>query len=136
MRLKIALPTRLLYDGQVRKVSAEALDGSFTLLPRHIDFVTQLVPGILYFDAGREEDEADAAQETFFAVDEGILVKRGSDVLVSTRNAVRSADLESLHGIVREHFETLDEHERRARTSLARMEADFVRRFLTIEGEG
>jgi F-type H+-transporting ATPase subunit epsilon len=130
MRLKIALPTRLLYDADVRKVSGEAVDGSFTLLPRHIDFVTSLVPGILFCDTAGEN-----AEEVFFAVDEGILVKRGPDVLVSTRNAVCSADLASLHRTVREHFETLDEQERRARSALVRLEADFVRRYLELEGD-
>jgi F-type H+-transporting ATPase subunit epsilon len=130
MRLKIALPTRLLYEGQVRKVSAEAVNGSFTLLPRHIDFVTALVPGILFFDTAGQE-----TKEVFFAVDEGILVKCGSDVLISTRNAVRGADLESLHRTIREHFETLDEQERRARSALVRLEADFVRRYLEMGSE-
>lgn len=130
MRLKIALPTRLLYDGEVRKVTAEAANGSFTLMPRHIGFVTALVPGILFFDTAGEEVE-----EIFYAVDEGILVKCGSKVLVSTRNAVRSADLESLHHTIQEHFEVLSEQERRARSALVRLEADFVRRFLELEGE-
>jgi F-type H+-transporting ATPase subunit epsilon len=130
MNLKIALPTRLLYDGEVSKVSGEAANGSFTLLPRHIDFATALVPGILFFDTPGEE-----AEEVFYAVDEGILVKCGPNVLISTRNAVRSADLASLHRTVREHFETLDEQERRARSALVRLEADFVRRYLELGGE-
>jgi F-type H+-transporting ATPase subunit epsilon len=130
MRLKIALPTRLLYDGEVRKISGEATNGSFTLLPRHIDFVTALVPGILFF-----ETSGDATDEIFYAVDEGILIKCRSEVLVSTRNAARSTDLASLHRTVREHFETLDEQERRARSALVRLEADFVRRYLELGGE-
>lgn len=130
MNLKIALPTRLIYDGEVRKISGEAANSSFTLLPRHIDFVTVLVPGILVFDIPGEETE-----EVFYAVDEGTLVKCGPEVLVSTRNAVRSADLASLHRTVREHFETLDEQERRARSALVRLEADFVRRYLELGGE-
>lgn len=129
MRIKIASPTGLLYEGEIRKVSAEAVNGAFTMLPRHIDFVTSLVPCILFF-----ETAGDSREEIFFAVDKSILVKRGPDVLVSTRNAVRSDDLESLRRTVDEHFEVLDEHERRARSALARMEADFVRRFLEMEG--
>jgi F-type H+-transporting ATPase subunit epsilon len=129
MRLRIALPTGLLYNGEIRKVSAEAVNGAFMMLPRHIDFVTVLVPCILFFETAEEKSE-----EIFFAVDKSILVKRGPDVLVSTRNAVRSKDLASLRNTVHEHFEVLDEQERRARSALARMEADFVRRFLELEG--
>jgi F-type H+-transporting ATPase subunit epsilon len=130
MRLKIVLPTKLLYKGEVSKVSAEALNGSFTMLPQHIDFVTALVPGILFFETAEEDRE-----EIFFAVDKGILVKCGPNVLVSTRNAVRSADLGSLHRTIQEHFVVLDEQERRARSALVRLEADFVRRYLEIGEE-
>jgi F-type H+-transporting ATPase subunit epsilon len=129
MRIQIALPTRLVCDAEVHKVSAEAVNGSFTLLPRHIDFVTALVAGILYFET------TERGKEIFFAVDEGILVKRGSDIFVSTRNAVRSTDLESLDRTIREHFKVLDEHERRARSALLRLEADFVRRYLELGAE-
>jgi F-type H+-transporting ATPase subunit epsilon len=127
MRLRIALPTRLVYDGEVSKVKSEAVDGAFVLLPRHIDFVTALVPGILSFDSVGED-----RQEMFFAVDVGILVKSGRDVWVSTRNAVRSGDLRTLHDTVRKHFGVLDEQESRARSALIRLEADFVRRYLEL----
>lgn len=130
MRLKIALPSRLLYVGRVRKISAEAIDGAFTMLPRHIDFVAALVPGILFFDTAEKE-----SKEVFFAVDQGILVKCKADVLVTTHNAVRSRDLESLQRTIREHFEILNEQERRANSALTRMEADFIRRYLELEDE-
>jgi F-type H+-transporting ATPase subunit epsilon len=130
MRLKIALPTQIIYDGEVRKISAEAVNGSFTLLPHHIDFVTALVPGILFCDTFGERSE-----EIFFAVDEGIMVKRGQEVFVSSRNAVRSDDLKSLHATIHDHFDVLDERERRARSALFRLEADFIRRYLKIESE-
>jgi F-type H+-transporting ATPase subunit epsilon len=86
MRLRVLLPEQILLDTDVQKVTAEAENGSFGLLPRHADFVTALVPGILTFTPadGREE---------FLAVDEGILVKCGADVRVSTRNAVLGQEL-------------------------------------------
>ena len=128
MSLRIVLPSEVVYEGDVRKVSVDAVYGSFTLLPRHIDFVMVLVPGIMYFHTADEEP-----QEVFFAIDEGILVKRGRTVQISTRNAVRSDDLEHLHQAIEDHFKVLDEQERRARTALTRMEADFVSRYLEIE---
>ena len=47
MRLQVMLPTEILVDENVIKVIAEAENGSFCLLPRHIDFVAALVSGIL-----------------------------------------------------------------------------------------
>ncbi len=49
MKLKILLPTEIMLDEEVTKVTAEAGNGSFCLLPRHIDFVAALVPGLLSF---------------------------------------------------------------------------------------
>ena len=46
MSLKIVLPTRVLLDVKIRKIVAEAVDGAFGVLPRHIDFVAALRPGL------------------------------------------------------------------------------------------
>ena len=126
MRLRVLLPTHVFLEKEVSKVVAEAENGSFGLLPRHIDYVTSLVPGILAF-------QTDEGGEEFLAVDGGILVKRGSDVFVSTRNAVHSTDLQELRQTVQDQFEMLDEREKRARSALARMEASFVERFMEIQ---
>jgi F-type H+-transporting ATPase subunit epsilon len=126
MRLKVLLPTEVLVDAAVTKVIAEAENGSFCLLPRHIDFVAALVPGLFSFVSteGREE---------FLAVDEGILVKCGSQVMVSTRNAVIGPDLGTLKQMVEDQFRILDERERMARSAVVKLEADFVRRFIEME---
>ncbi len=124
MNLRILLPTRILIDRPVDKVIAEAENGSFCLLPRHIDMTAALVPGLLSFTADQEEQ--------FVAIDEGVLVKNGADVLVSVRDAVIGPDLGLLRLMVRERFEALDEREKRARSALVRLEADFVRRFIEL----
>lgn len=71
-------------------------------------------------------------QEEFTALAEGILVKREKEVLISTINGVRGANLGQLNRVVREEYVKLDERDRRARSALARMEADFVRRFMEL----
>ena len=126
MRLKILLPTEVLVDEQAGKVTAEAQNGSFCLLPRHVDFVAALVPGLLSF-------ENDEGEEIFVAVDEGVLVKYGQKVLVSTRSAVRGGELGELRQIVEERFMVLDDKEKTARTAMAKIEAGFVRRFLEVQ---
>lgn len=125
MRLQILLPTRILVDCPVTKVVAEAENGSFCLLPRHVDFVAALTPGLLSFTTPEGKEE-------FAAIDEGVLVKRGPEVEVSVRDAVRGADLGLLRLMIRESFEALDDREKRARGALARLEADFVRRFIEL----
>jgi F-type H+-transporting ATPase subunit epsilon len=124
----VLLPTKILIDEEVSKIVAEAENGSFCLLPRHIDFVTALVPGLLSYTTTEMKEE-------FLALDEGILVKRGPDVLVSTRHAALGPDLGQLRQVIRKQFQELEEHERITRTVLARLEADLVRRFINF-GEG
>ena len=105
---------------------AEAQDGSFCLLPRHVDFLAALVPGILVLMS--QDDE-----ETFLAVDEGILVKRGPEVLVSTWNAVRGR-LGELRNAMRDQFRERGEEEQKARSALDHLEASLVRQILEWEG--
>ena len=127
MRLTVLLPTEILVDEEVAKVVAEAQNGSFCLLPRHIDFVAALVPGLLAF-----VKTADGAEE-FLAADEGLLVKCGPQVLVSTRQAVRGGELGFLRETVEKTFKVLTDQEKRTRTALANLEANFIRRFLKLE---
>jgi F-type H+-transporting ATPase subunit epsilon len=129
MKLKVLLPSQVLIDEDVAKVVAEAENGAFCILPRHVDFAAALVPGLLAFvtNSGAEE---------FIAVDEGILIKCGPEVLVSTRNAVRGPELGSLRERVEEQFLAVEGRERRSRSALAKLEAGFIRRFLELEKHG
>jgi F-type H+-transporting ATPase subunit epsilon len=129
MRLKILLPTEVLLDEEAGKVTAEAQNGFFCLLPAHIDFVTALVPGLLSFKSKEGE-------EIFVAVDEGVLVKEGQNVWVSTRNAMRGTELGRLRKTIEDTFKVLDDREKMARSTMAKIEAGFVRRFLEIQRRG
>ena len=129
MKLKVLLPAEVLIDEEATRISAEAQNGFFCLLPRHIDFVAALVPGLLSFENGEGD-------EVFLAVDKGVLVKRGQEVMVSTRNAVRAPDLGKLRQTVEQQFKVLGEREKTARSAMAKIEAGFVRRFLEIQGHG
>ncbi|WP_231746548.1 F0F1 ATP synthase subunit epsilon [Maioricimonas rarisocia] len=125
MQLRVLAPTNIVVDEPVTKVIAEAENGSFCLEPRHVDFVAALVPGLFEFASATGEIR-------FMAIDEGILVKSGQEVSVSVRHAVIGPDLGDLEQTVHEEFETLDDRERVARSAIARLEADFVRRFLQL----
>ncbi len=126
MKLKVLLPTQILVDENIIKVVAEAENGSFCLLPRHIDFAAALVPGLLSFVTAR-------GIEQFLAVDEGILIKCGSEVLVSTRNAVIGPDLGILKQTIQKQFLELEDREKMSRSALAKLEVNFVRRFIELK---
>jgi len=126
MKLKVLLPDRVFLDCDVTKIIAESENGHFCLLPRHVDFVAALVPGLLSYVS------PDGAEQ-FLAIDDGVLVKYAGHVLVSTRTAAHNGDLGQLRHVVQEQFEVLDERERLARSASARLEAGLVRRFLDLD---
>ncbi|HSV86302.1 MAG TPA: F0F1 ATP synthase subunit epsilon [Levilinea sp.] len=121
MNLKVLLPTEVLVNEPVAKVHAEAFNGHFCLEPNHIDFVAALVPSLLIF-----EDAAGA--EKLVAVDEGILVKVGPNVTVSTQHAVRGTDLGSLHHVIEANFKEIHGRETATRCAMAQLEAELMRR--------
>lgn len=126
MKLKVLLPAETLVDTGVKKIIAESENGFFCLLPRHIDFIAAIEPGILEY---LREDGV----EEFIAVDEGILVKCASEVLISVRNGLRGPSLGELKKTVEERFKQLDEHQKKNRATMTRLEAGFVRQFIRLE---
>ena len=129
MKLKILLPFHVFAEKTgVLRIVAESSQGSFGLLPQRLDCVAALVPGILSY-------ETEAEGEIFVAVDEGILVKTGSAVLVSVRRALGGSDLAQLRALVAKEFLNLDEDERSRRTVLAKLESGFLNRFVEFTHE-
>jgi F-type H+-transporting ATPase subunit epsilon len=129
MTLKVLLPFEIFAEkAGVSRIVAETHEGSFGLLPQRLDCVAALAPGILVY-----ETEADG--EMFVAVDEGVLIKTGPDVLVSVRRALVGTDLRELRAGVEREFLTLDEQEKSVRSAVAKLEAGFLRRFATLQHE-
>jgi len=122
MNLKILLPFQIFAEkAGVSRIVAETPEGSFGLLPHRLDCVAALTPGILTY-------ETDGEGEVYVAVDEGVLVKTGPDVLISVRRATGGTDLGQLRDAVEQEFLTLDAHEESVRSVLAKMESNLIRR--------
>lgn len=129
MNLKVLLPFQIFAEKKgVSRIVAETREGSFGLLPHRLDCVAALAPGILVY-----QTESDG--EVLVAVDEGVLVKTGPDVLVSVRRAIGGTDLGQLRDAVEKEFLTLDEHEQGVRLVVAKLETGFLRRFATFQHE-
>ncbi len=129
MHLKVLLPFEIFAEKTgVSRIVAETQEGSFGLLPHRLDCVAALTPGILTY-----ETEADC--EVFVAVDQGVLVKTGPNVLVSVRRALGGKDLGKLRDAVENEFLKLDEQEQNVRSVMAKMETGLLRRFATFQHE-
>ncbi len=129
MMLKVLLPFQVFTEtSDVSRIVAEARDGSFGLLPQRLDCVAALKPGILIY-------ESDADGEVYLAVDQGVIVKTGLNVLVSVRRAFGGNDLGQLRQSVEREFLTLDETELSTRLVMAKLESGFLRRFASFQHE-
>lgn len=129
MKLTVRMPAEVLFEEQVSRIRGEARNGWFGILPKHVDFVTALVPGVLTFQPCGKAEE-------YLAIDHGILVKCGPEVSVSTRNAVRGADLGLLKKNVETQIRERREREKQARALEARLETDLVRALMEAEKNG
>jgi len=120
MNLKILLPFRIFAEiKNVKRIVLETGSGSYGLLPHRLDCVAALVPGIFTY-----ETEGDGVH--YLAVDEGLLVKYGTQVTASVRNAIGGVDLGQLRESVEKEFVDLDEQEKNVRTVMARLESGFI----------
>lgn len=123
MTLKILLPFQVFADVKgISRIVAETQTGSFGLLPHRLDCTAALIPGILMY-------ETETGALVYIATDEGILVKTGQAVLVSVRNAIGGAELGDLHKAVSQEFMKIDQHEKKVRSVMAKLELGFIRRF-------
>jgi len=121
MDLKILLPFKVFAEiKNVKQVTAETNDGSYGFLPQRLDCAAVLVPGIFSY-------ETDSVH--YLAVDEGILVKAGEQVLVSVRNAVGGAELGKLAETVKNQFLNINESEKDVRFVVSKLESGLMDNF-------
>ena len=129
MHLEILLPFGIFTQKTgVSRLVAETNKGSFGFLPHRLDCVASLVPGILSF-------ETETEGETYIAVDEGVMIKTGLDVLVSVRNAINGKNLSQLRQAVEQEFLSINEQEKNVRSALIKLESDFIRRLVEFHHE-
>ncbi len=123
MNLKILLPYGVFADiKDVKRIVVETNAGSYGILPRRLDCTAALVTGILLYETENEG-------EKYIAVNEGILIKAGGEVMVSVRNAIGNAPLGKLRAMVEKEMIELDELEIDARNVMAKLETGFLRNF-------
>lgn len=121
MHLSVLLPFAVFIDvADVTRIVIETHGGALGLLPHRLDCAAALATGILSYTS--------AAQGEFcLAVDEGVMIKTGVDVQVSVRRAFAGPDLVQLRSAVEQQFKALDAEERKVRSVMAGLDAEFMR---------
>ncbi len=125
--LKILLPFGVFVEAKdVSSLTVETTVGSYGFLPHRLDCVAALNPGILVY-----ETSGDA--ETFLAIDQGVLVKVGLEILISVRNAIGGKDLGQLREAVNQEFLAFSEQQERVRYVMEKIESGFIQRLKELE---
>lgn len=120
MDLKLLLPYKVFADiKNVVSIVAETSEGSFGFLPQRLDCVAVLVPGIFNYKTDKVH---------YIAVDEGLLVKAGDQVMVSVRNAVGGVELGKLADAIKNEFASISADEEKVRYMASRLETGFLSR--------
>jgi F-type H+-transporting ATPase subunit epsilon len=126
MNLNILLPNKVFAKHKnVLRVIVETLEGSYGLLPNRLDCAAALTPGILTY-------EIESGKEIYIAIDQGVLVKKGNDVLVSVRQAIQGIGLNELRDAIKTEFLTLDEKQQEVRFAMDKLESSFLQRLTEL----
>ncbi|WP_269619438.1 F0F1 ATP synthase subunit epsilon [Zhongshania sp. BJYM1] len=129
MNLKVLLPFGVFKSlDEIERIVVETDQGSFGLLPKRLDCVASIVPGILTYQRRGEED-------VYVAVDEGVLVKTGKDVSISVRHAVAGNDLNELHNTVERDFLQQSIQDKNVHSVYQKMESDFIHRLSAFRND-
>ena len=128
MKLRVFTPVETFLETEISKIDFEALDGFFTLLPKHVDFASAMPPNILHFTTSN-------GQTKYMACNRGIVVKKGDEVSLSVHKAVLSDSLQTLSRTIEVEFKQDDEERKEVNTVMARLEAGLSRGFMKLKGD-
>ena len=127
IQLTILSPSKVfLAVKDVQSIVVQTTAGSYGILPNRLDCVMWLVPGIFSYTPAE-------GKPVFLAVDEGVLIKVGPEVRISTRQAVDGADLGRLRDMVTSEFRRLNIEDQQLRTVVGQLESGFIRHLLQLQ---
>ncbi|MCL2438970.1 MAG: ATPase [Alphaproteobacteria bacterium] len=124
IELSLITPLEKSVFRDVAAVEAQGSRGRFAMLPRHIDMTEALGVSILAWRAG--------GKMKFAGLDEGVIVKAGSRVSVSSRRVIMGESLSDLKARVKKEFFTDVEEEKKLKSVLSAMEAGLSRLFAEL----
>ena len=124
MNLKIITPLEVFDVADVDRIYAEGMEGYFTILPKHADYVSSLATSVFRFISG--------GRESVFAVDGGVFVKIGMNVSLAVRHIIKGDSLIDLKKKMEKEFYEIDDNERKTRTALASLEGNIAKLLLEL----
>ena len=129
LNLRVYTPNELFIDEVITKISVLGNEGYYTILPNHIDYVSSFGDGILCFVT---QDN----KRMFVGVNQGILVKCGREIQISTFNAINGgSSVEELKDILKDVIKKEEEiinFEKKLKISLKNIEFELFKRINSL----
>ncbi len=122
---RIITPSELHRIEGISFFRARDRSGAFGILPRHTEFLTILEPSVAIAEIGGREE--------YFAFNGGILSFRQGMLTVTTKEFVRSGELEALQGIIESRFKRQREQESLFHLNMANLEQAFFKKIIELE---
>ena len=119
MNLKVMTPYSVVLNTSISQITVDAVDGFFTLKPKHIDFINALKAGIISY---KKE-----GKEFFIACNRGVIVKKWDEVSISTPLAILGENLDELKKKIAVDFQAMEEERKEVRVSMARLEVGLTK---------
>jgi alternate F1F0 ATPase F1 subunit epsilon len=103
--LKVYLPTEILLDVNIKKITFKGKSGYITILPNHLDYISSFDNNVMkYIDENNKE--------RFIASNSGILIKYADKIKIITYKAIMGSTLEKLNQKILETSEEENELEK------------------------
>jgi F-type H+-transporting ATPase subunit epsilon len=127
MQLKVLVPSGIIVSvADIERVVVMTTAGSFGLLPHRLDCAAVLSPGLLTYSTAGIGD-------VHLAIDAGVLVKTGAEVVVCVRHAIAGVELGRLRQAVQQELLQLSAQESLSRKTLAQLESGLIREFVRLQ---
>lgn len=129
LNLRIYTPEKLVLEEEILKITVNGEEGSFTILPRHIDYISSFNDCIIYYTDKNEKVK-------FIAVNQGILTKTGRNIEISTFHIITGNSLQELKNNMNEmasKSEDLANYDQKINQNLKQIEFNLFKKIMEFK---
>ncbi|MDR2077443.1 MAG: hypothetical protein LBP39_00580 [Rickettsiales bacterium] len=119
LNLRVYIPQKLFLEEKIVKMHISGEEGNYTILPRHIDYLSS-------FSRSTMDFEKLDGEKIYLWLNQGILVKCGREIQISAFSAINGGNskpnLKKLMEHSQKNFKNLVESSRKFKTTLRNIE--------------
>ena len=124
MHLQVCSPSEIVLDTNIEKFIFEGLEGEYSILPHHQDFVSVVKTGIVRYFCD--------SKNFYIACQQGTVIKKMNTLILSTPLAILGDDLNKLIQKIEDDFKQMEENRKEQNISMARLEIGLTRGLLDL----